>query len=132
MQKGNLNVTENVLTLCGANKIKQSSMFQIMSVYVRCTMYEPMVYKFPYENEKWASHRLPTEAVDSSVDRSCPLIRISAHGLHMFSSVGRSCPLTFNLLIIYLTMGCPGAAQTVRLHSGQLAQWAALTSTLRK
>ena len=30
----------------------------------------------------------------------CKLIIISAHGLHMGSSVGRSCPLTFNLIII--------------------------------
>ena len=27
----------------------------------------------PYENEKWAAHGQPTEAVGSSVDRSCPL-----------------------------------------------------------
>ena len=30
----------------------------------------------------------------------CKLIIISAHGLHMGNSVGRSCPLTFNLIII--------------------------------
>ena len=30
----------------------------------------------------------------------CKLIIISAHGLHMGSSVGRSCPLTSNLIII--------------------------------
>ena len=27
----------------------------------------------PYENEKWTTHGLPTDAVGSYVDRSCPL-----------------------------------------------------------
>ena len=55
------------------------------------------------KNEKWAAHGLLTEAVGSLVDRSCPLcklIKISAHGLHIGNSGGRSGQLTFNIVII--------------------------------
>ena len=35
----------------------------------------------PYENEKWAAHVLPTEAVGSSVDRSCPLFMYTHYNI---------------------------------------------------
>ena len=51
----------------------------------------------PYENEKWKQWAAQWTGAAHCL---CKLIIISAHGLHMGSSVDRSCPLTFNLIII--------------------------------
>ena len=73
------------------------------------------VYRFeahPYENEKWAAQWT------GAVHYLCKLIIISARGLHMGSSVGRSCPLTFKIFIISDHLLLIGI---VRLHTGQLS-----------
>ena len=47
----------------------------------------------------------------------CKLVIISAHGLHMGSSVGRICPRTFKLIII----SDHGPPMTVILHNGRIS-----------
>ena len=59
-------------------------------------------YKYtvhPYENEKCCAETVGGP-VEGSATCLCKLIIISAYGLHIFGSVGRSCPLPLKLILI--------------------------------
>ena len=54
------------------------------SLYLQCLQQRP-----PYENEKWAAHELTTEAVGSSVDRSCPLFMWTHYNICPWAAHGQ-------------------------------------------